>query len=163
MRRATLHLFTGSATLSFLTVSQKGDMSESDQAYAGPELEREPILCSICAERPREMRLQCGHLFACEICVRRLKACALCREPITAMYAVLGRSRNRTAYPGPDGSSDSSELCFARDCREEAQVYYECPDCAVKNTSGNRFGYPLCRRCRNQWKKSKQERSRERR
>ena len=69
--------------------------------------------CIICEERPKEVRLQCGHLFACSVCVSKLERCAMCREEITAGYNVLvgGLSDSDDSSQEVEVSSDSNTVC----------------------------------------------------
>ena len=45
----------------------------------------------MCESRPRAVRLQCGHIFACAECVERLDRCAICRETIDGIYNIMGK------------------------------------------------------------------------
>ena len=52
------------------------------------EFMEEADQCVICMARIRDMRAQCGHMFACSACIRRVNHCAICRQRITAVYRV---------------------------------------------------------------------------
>jgi hypothetical protein len=59
-------------------------------------------LCIICMCRPREVRVQCGHLFACTECIEGISICAICRKPIYANYNI----RHTAGGPGSGSASD---------------------------------------------------------
>jgi hypothetical protein len=78
-------------------------------------------LCLVCSTRPREVRVQCGHLFACTKCIEGLSICVICRKPIYANYNIrhtaggsasgsaneLGRGYDRGAGSESDRGSGS--------------------------------------------------------
>jgi len=63
--------------------------------------------CIICMCRPREVRLQCGHLFACTGCIEGISICAICRKPIYATYNI----RHTAGGPGSGSASDLGRAC----------------------------------------------------
>lgn len=62
--------------------------------------------CLVCESRPRSVRLQCGHIFACAECVEQLTSCAICREPISASYNIGGGASTSSRAAAGDGGSD---------------------------------------------------------
>ena len=94
-------------------------------------------LCLLCEVRPREARLQCGHLFGCAECVRPLKQCAICREPITASYNIQGTASQSDSSGGGyissgSGSYVSKETCLNASCWREATKWFKCRACVEK-------------------------------
>jgi len=46
-------------------------------------------LCSVCMDRPPDVvMVPCGHIYACEQCGKKLKECAICREPVTQVLRI---------------------------------------------------------------------------
>ena len=75
----------------------------------------------ICMSQPREVRLQCGHLFSCRRCFANpsIQSCLICRTPILASRSVVAglddisdlvSNSSATFISGPDG-----ERCFGCD------------------------------------------------
>ena len=94
-------------------------------------------LCLLCEVRPREARLQCGHLFGCAECVRPLKQCAICREPITASYNIQGTASQSDSSGGGyissgSGTYVSKETCLNASCWREATKWFKCRACVEK-------------------------------
>lgn len=54
-------------------------------------------VCSVCMDHPPEVvMVPCGHIYACESCGKKLKECALCREPVAQILRVY-YSTNRSS------------------------------------------------------------------
>jgi hypothetical protein len=54
-------------------------------------------LCSVCMDQPPDcVMVPCGHIYACEKCGKKLKECALCREPVTQVLRIY-YSTNRSS------------------------------------------------------------------
>ena len=92
-------------------------------------------LCLLCATRPRHVRLQCGHLFACAECVQKIRQCAMCRNPITAVYDINNAASQSESSEGGyvssgSGTYRSKETCINQDCWSEASKWFACLDCA---------------------------------
>ena len=100
--------------------------------------------CIICLESPREILLQCGHLFSCAVCIQSLSKCALCREPITASYNIQGLSDSSGGGYISSGSETYAEglddVCFI--CNAKACFRFRCPDCPSEDP------IELCERCK---------------
>lgn len=53
-------------------------------------------LCSVCMDSPPDVvMVPCGHIYACEKCGKKLKECALCREPVTQVLRVYYSTHER--------------------------------------------------------------------
>ena len=85
--------------------------------------------------RPREVRLCCGHLFACASCLSKLNACAICTKPISAGYDVQMPASDDESSPVATGYiSSGSETCASMEdmkccvphCGCEATHWFEC-------------------------------------
>ena len=63
--------------------------------------------CLVCMRRPREVRVQCGHLFACAECIRSISVCAICRTKVTALFHV--RRSRRHGEPGEKESGRDAD------------------------------------------------------
>ena len=107
-----------------------------------------PESCLICMCRSREVRLQCGHLFACSDCARQCDSCAICRKPIAASYNVRPsvshthpqaachgrRERNAAANLGV---SDAASSSGAITCGPSGSGYMSSGSDSFKNTMGH--------------------------
>ena len=114
---------------------------------------REP--CLLCEDRPRAVRLQCGHLFACEVCVLELEFCAMCRAAITSYYNISGaQSWRATVTSLSDSSRDdyvssgsntfvNMELCI-NGCGCEGTEHFTCAQCY---DAGSLHSFALCILC----------------
>ena len=119
--------------------------------------------CMLCNDRPREVRLQCGHLFGCAKCVAVLTTCAICREPIYASYDIrrMASEARRGCRRGLSGTatgastlsgyvSSGSESftdiaqkpCFG--CCEPGTLLFNCPHCVSTQMV-------LCVKCASSW------------
>jgi hypothetical protein len=101
----------------------------------------------VCACRPREVRIQCGHLFACAACTAVLTQCAICREPITAGYNITGRASDSSQDGYVSSGSNTyvnMEACHAAGCTQEATRSFICSVC---HSSGNVSRFALCLVC----------------
>jgi len=67
-----------------LTVPAVGEDEEVLPASGSAE-----CICIICAEQPRSVALQCGHVVSCSACAERLTFCPICRAPITEVRQVF--------------------------------------------------------------------------
>ena len=90
--------------------------------------------CVVCMCRPRAVRVQCGHLFACVDCIRSLVRCSICREPITASYNIQGTTSRSDSSEGGYISSGSEtyvskEPCVVAGCMREATRRFTCKSC----------------------------------
>jgi hypothetical protein len=53
-------------------------------------------LCSVCMDKPPEVvMVPCGHIYACEPCGKKLRECALCREPVAQVLRVYYSTNQR--------------------------------------------------------------------
>ena len=100
-------------------------------------------LCLICVDMPKQVRVQCGHLFACGVCIRKLTSCAICRAEITAVYQVADTGRPGSDSPGSSeeveaSSGSNAGLCRRYDCTADAVQWFVCSDC---NDAIGRFGF----------------------
>ena len=119
-------------------------------------------LCVVCEHRPREVRLQCGHIFACSDCLRELPSCAICRQPISAGYYVQSVPTGPGAPTGGYVSSGSETYasvewkhCSADGCDREATCRFNCPACVVAGdptSSRPQSSCVLCALCANSWR-----------
>ena len=114
-------------------------------------------LCMICMSQPREIRLCCGHLFACAECLSKLTLCALCREPITTGYYVkppLVDDENSLMAAGyiSSGSETYASMddgnCCMPGCGPEATHCFHCSRCSTTDDSVSRY---LCSLCLVEW------------
>ena len=114
-------------------------------------------LCMICMCQPREIRLCCGHLFACAECLSKLTTCALCREPITTGYYVQSPpvdDENSLVAAGyiSSGSETYASMddwkCSGPDCGHEATHRVHCSRCATTDGPVSRY---LCNQCLVEW------------
>ena len=46
-------------------------------------------LCTVCMDRPRDIRFHCGHSVCCAVCSAKLEQCPFCRESIVDAYGKL--------------------------------------------------------------------------
>ena len=133
-------------------------------------------LCIICVRQPREIRLQCGHLFACANCVQHISICAICRHPIYATSVVresassgaLGEgSQNRRGDRGKGTHDDSMAVsgyissgsesytrmsykpCFG--CQKKATLLFECTCQGSGSSESFRGRMVLCASCAQAW------------
>ena len=104
-----------------------------------------PEQCLICMCRPPEVRIQCGHLWACAECIRRCDFCAICREPIFASYNVRpsGFTLQADVNVGASGSgyTISGGSALSTDLRGDGCISSGSE--SYKNTAG----YEVCYKC----------------
>ena len=151
-----------SAMLAIPLTRQPGGASqpaEDDELLKDPPSQEvsQSELCMICMCQPREIRLCCGHLFACAECLSKLSTCALCREPITTGYYVkppLVDDENSLAAAGyiSSGSETYASMddrkCCVQDCAHEATHWFHCSRCEATGESVSRY---LCSQCLVEW------------
>ena len=114
----------------------------------------EEELCIICECRPRAVRLQCGHLFACVECVVGLRDCSICRAPIIAGYNILGQtSLSDSSRDGYNSSGNETfvnvEECHTAGCTLESMHWFTCSSlsCAVGGRDHGPFRFTRCQAC----------------
>ena len=114
-------------------------------------------LCMICICQPREIRLCCGHLFACAGCLSKLTTCALCREPITTGYYIrphLADDEDSLLAAGyiSSGSETYASMddgkCGVLGCSREAKHLFHCSRCSTADELVSKY---LCSRCMATW------------
>ena len=113
------------------------------------DLEQSVSFCLLCHDRPRAVRVQCGHLFACAECIRGITICAICRKPITASYNISGVDNLSNSSKDDYVSSGSNtfvnmELCHTDGCTQEATHWFTCIVCT---STGNATRFALCLIC----------------
>ena len=102
-----------------------------------------PTECLICADRLSEVRVQCGHLFACAECVERIPNCAICRRPITASYNVRhtasarGSAQSGYISSGSESFAKLDEPCS--NCSRPARFMFSCsaPFCSSDDAASS--------------------------
>ena len=89
-----------------------------------------PELCLLCMQRRPDVRLQCGHLYACVDCIKLNIRCGICREPIsivTSVWDVRACSCCGNAKAQEFLQCCNSGVCYR--CLERIEV---CPLCSAE-------------------------------
>ena len=97
-----------------------------------------PINCLVCMDRRCEVRLTCGHLVSCWLCLQEgLACCPLCRQEVCAIDASSTGTNtftNRTV--GSDISeSEYANKCFT--CRRDADWIVRCAPCHTQDLNSD--------------------------
>lgn len=102
--------------------------------------------------RPREVRLQCGHLFACLECLQRgLERCVICREQISGGYRV----KEDSSEEGSSATYGSMEVRACDSCGGAPHFRFRCRACTPDGARPDGFESPpatrsrcmICARC----------------
>ena len=122
-------------------------------------------LCIICMDNAREIRYQCGHLFACGDCAQNILDCAICRQPVYSQYNIRSsasvrntRSLDEAGFGQADAkagyiSSGSGSFvdivekpCF--ECHQPGELLFSCT-CLVEDWHATSLS--VCSRCAASW------------
>ena len=113
---------------------------------ADEEADPDRHLCIICDIRPREIRVQCGHLFGCSLCMKHVSRCAICMGEITATYNIQGTSDSSGGGYISSGSDTYAggldDVCCA--CSKRSRFRFDCSECM-------RGHIVLCEECVHGW------------
>ena len=135
-----------------LTTQMSGKGQESQQ-FLPDSTSNAGERCLLCEDRPRTVRIQCGHCFACEACLRSLTICSVCRAPITAGYNISGATSLSDSSRDDYVSSGSNtfvnmEPCHTHECECEATERFRCSACTETG-----YSFALCTAC-SEWEGS---------